>query len=394
MPVATQRALSVPPFHAMVMNQRASVRESQGVPVLHLHVGQPATGAPRAAIDAVRDRLEVPLGYTNAVGLAELRERIAADYLERHGLRIDLERILVVGGASAGFTLAFLAMFEPGQRVGVIEPGYPCYRNGLLACGVEPVPIAVGPDTHWEPTPTLLEQAAPLDGLIVASPSNPTGRVIPATDLAALVSWCETHNVTLIADEIYHGITYRDAAPTVLSATDDALVINSFSKYFSMTGWRIGWMVLPEHLIEPVTRLQENLYICAPHISQIAAVAAMGATEELDGHVERYRINRAALLDGLAALGIDRVADADGAFYVYADISHLLSSDAGSSTDPRPRDSMELCLRWLDEIDLAVTPGIDFDLERGDHFIRFSYSGHLDTIEQACNRLQGWLERS
>jgi len=392
MPVATQRALSVPPFHAMVMNQRASVRESQGTHVLHLHVGQPATGAPRAAVDAVRSKLDLPLGYTNSVGMPELRERIASDYLDRHGLVIPTERILVVGGASGGFTLAFLAMFEPGQRVGIIEPGYPCYRNGLIACGVEPVPIVVGPETHWGPTPELLDQAAPLDGLIVASPSNPTGRMLPADDLAALASWCQHHDVILIADEIYHGITYRGAAPTMLSATDDALVINSFSKYHSMTGWRIGWMVLPEQLIEPIRRLQENLYICAPHVSQVAALAALDAVDELDGHVERYRINRAALLDGLRALGIDRVADADGAFYVYADISHLLDTERSPAS--RPRDSMELCLTWLEELDLAVTPGIDFDLERGDHFIRFSYSGHLETIEQACTRLEGWLARS
>jgi len=394
MSVATQRALSVPPFHAMVMNHRASVRNAQGAQVLQLHVGQPATGAPQAAIDAVRDRLDLPLGYTNAIGLSELRERIATSYLDQYSLSIASERILVVGGASAGFTLAFLAMFEPGQRVGVIEPGYPCYRNGLLACGVEPVPIAVGPDTNWGPTTALLEAAAPLDGLILASPSNPTGRVIPADDLAAIASWCHTHAVTLIADEIYHGITYDLPAPTVLSITNDAIVINSFSKYHSMTGWRIGWMVLPEHLIDPVTRLQENLYICAPHISQIAAVAALDATDELDRHVERYRINRAALLAGLARVGIDRVADADGAFYLYADISHLLDLEGGGASRARPHDSMELCLRWLEEIDVAITPGIDFDLERGGHFIRFSYSGHLDTIEQACTRLEDWLQRS
>lgn len=374
------RALSVPPFHAMAMGALASQHAAAGHRVLHLELGQPATGAPAAALDAVRGALERPLGYTDAAGSPALREAIAARYADLHDIAVDPARIMVVAGASAGFTLAFLAAFEHGQRVGVIEPGYPCYRNGLLALGIEPVPIAVGPDSDWAPTTAMLDDAGGLDGLIIASPSNPTGTALDPGRLADIARWCATHDVRLIADEIYHGIVY-DAAPPSAVDIEGAVVINSFSKYFSMTGWRIGWMVLPDDLVDTVERLQQNLYICAPHISQVAALGALGAVDELDGHVARYRTNRELLLDGLAAAGIDRVASADGAFYVYAEIGHLLDDDM---------DSMQLCRRWLDEIGVACTPGIDFDLVRGDRFVRFSYAGAGDEIAEACTLLGGW----
>lgn len=375
-----ERALSVPPFHAMAMGALASQRAAAGHRVLHLELGQPATGAPAAAIDAVRDALEHPLGYTDAAGSPALRAAIAARYADQHDLAVDPARIMVVAGASAGFTLAFLAAFEHGQRVGVIEPGYPCYRNGLVALGIEPVPIAVGAHSDWAPTTAMLDGAGGLDGLIIASPSNPTGTALSSERLAEIARWCADHDVRLIADEIYHGIVY-DAAPPSAIGLDGAVVINSFSKYFSMTGWRIGWMVLPDDLVDTVERLQQNLYICAPHISQIAALGALDATEELDGHVARYRTNRELLLEGLAAAGIDRVASADGAFYVYAEIDHLLDDDT---------DSMQLCRRWLDEIGVACTPGIDFDLDRGDRFVRFSYAGATDEIAEACALIGGW----
>jgi aspartate/methionine/tyrosine aminotransferase len=376
----------------MAMSRLATEREARGLPVVHLEVGQPATGAPRAALDAVRAALDRPLGYTNAPGLAALRRRIAAHYDERHGVHVDADRVLVVAGASAGFTLAFLAAFEPGARVGVVEPGYPCYRNALLALDMEPVAIPVGPATRWSPTPELVDAAGPLDGLVVASPSNPTGTVLDATQLAALVAHAERRGIRVVADEIYHGITYDWPAPTVLAATGEAIVVNSFSKYFSMTGWRVGWMVVPDQLLGAAERLQQNLYICAPHVSQVAALAALDATEELDDHVARYATTRRLLIDGLAdvgragvgraEVGFDGSADADGAFYVYADATSLTAA-AGV-------DSMGLCRRWLDELGVAVTPGIDFDLSRGERFVRFSYAGDAASITRACELLAGW----
>jgi aspartate/methionine/tyrosine aminotransferase len=374
----------------MAMSREATLREADGHRVLHLEVGQPSTGAPRLAIDAVTAALDRPLGYTDADGLATLRRRITRHHLERHGVTVDADRVAAVAGASAGFTLAFLAAFDTGARVGVIEPGYPCYRNTLLALGMVPVPIAVGPDTRWAPTSELLEAAGPLDGLVVASPSNPTGTLLDSPTLAALVAHCETNDITLIADEIYHGITYGpDPAPTVLTHTDRAIVVNSFSKYYSMTGWRIGWMVVPDVFIDHVARLQQNLYICAPHVSQVAATAAMDATDELDAHVVRYATNRGVLLDRLAEAGIDDVAEADGAFYVYADIGHLLDERLGAGAD-----SMTLCRTWLSELGVACTPGVDFDLVRGGRFVRFSYAGRTDHVAEACELLSGWMGTS
>lgn len=382
----SRRAAAVPPFHAMAMARLAAEREAAGREVFHLEVGQPSTPAPAAARDAVARHLAAgdPLGYTNAPGLMSLRRRIAAHYEARYGVTVDAEQVLVVAGASAGFTLAFAAAFDAGQRVGVLEPGYPCYRNTLLALGVEPVPVAAGAAQGWRPTLEALEAAGPLAGLVIASPSNPTGTVLDGAALGAIVGWCAARGVQLVADEIYHGITYHGPATTVLAVDPGrhAVVINSFSKYFSMTGWRLGWMVAPAHLRDAVERLQQNLYICAPHVSQVAGLAAFDATDELDGHVRRYAANRDLLVAGLAAAGIDRIAPAEGAFYVYADIRHLLVGDT--------TDSLALCRRWLDEVGVATTPGIDFDLSEGHRFVRFSYAGEAAHITAAADRLCGW----
>ena len=376
---ASRRAALVPPFHAMAMARRASEREAAGHRVFHLEVGQPSTPAPATAIAAgVAAMTAQPLGYTNAPGLVGLRRRIVRHYAEWYGVSVPVERVMIVAGASAGFSLAFVACFDPGQRVGVLEPGYPCYRNTLLALGVEAVPIAVGPTTRWAPTIEMLDAAGPLDGLIIASPSNPTGTVLDADTLAALATAGAERGIRIISDEIYHGITYTGPAPTMLSHSTDAVVINSFSKYFSMTGWRLGWVVSPDPLTDAFERLQQNLYICAPHISQVVGLAAFDAQPELDQHVQRYRANRALLLDGLAAAGITEVAEADGAFYVYADVSHLAE------------DSMMLCQRWLDELGVACTPGLDFDTARGHRWARFSYAGAADDIGAACTQLAGW----
>ena len=377
---AALRAANVPPFHAMAMSVRATDRARHGRPTMLLQVGQPSTGAPAGARRAVIAELEAerPLGYTNSPGLPALAERIARHYHDTYAARVDPSAITIVSGASAGFTLAFMAAFDEGDRVGVIEPGYPCYRNTLLALGVTPVPIPVGPDTRWAPTTELLDSVAPLDGLVIASPSNPTGTVLDATSLDAITRHCDERGIQLIADEIYHGITYTGPAPTVIGRTERAVVINSFSKYFSMTGWRLGWMVTPEHLRDAVDRLQQNLYICASHVSQIAGLAAFDCGDELDAHVRRYAAHRDRLIDGLARAGITDFAEADGAFYVYADVSRL--------TD----DSMDLCNRWLDELGVAATPGLDFDLSRGHRYVRFSYAGSLDHIERACELLATW----
>jgi aspartate/methionine/tyrosine aminotransferase len=329
------------------------------------------------------------LGYTGATGLYSLRRRIAEQYLSDHRVTVDPGQITIVSGASAGFTLAFLAAFEPGARVGVLEPGYPCYRNTLWALDMEPVMIPVGSDTRWAPTPEILDRAArehgALDGLIIASPSNPTGTVLSAAALTEIATYCTARGIRLIADEIYHGITYTGPAPSAVGLSPDAIVINSFSKYYSMTGWRVGWMVTPPDLVAAVERLQQNLYICAPHVSQVAALAAMDARAELDTHLVRYRENREILLEGLAQAGITKVADADGAFYVYADVRHLTTERASE-----PIDAMGLCLYWLDTIAVACTPGVDFDLQRGDHHVRFSYAGPTAEISEAAGRLTHW----
>jgi aspartate/methionine/tyrosine aminotransferase len=374
---AALRAASVPPFHAMAMSRRAIALEASGRRILHLEVGQPSTPLPRIAREAVRRHLDEPLGYTNAAGLHALRERIADRY---EGVGAD--RVLVVAGASAGFTLAFLALFDTGARVGVLEPGYPCYRNALLALGLVPVPIAVGSDSRWAPTAGHLDAVGHLDGLVLASPSNPTGTVLHADTLTEITDVCRARDIAVIADEIYHGIVNGPPAPLMLDHHGDVVVVNSFSKYWSMTGWRVGWVVVPEAIVDTVERLQQNLYICAPHVSQVAALAALDATEELDGHVARYRANRAVALEGLGAAGITEIAPADGGFYVYAHVPHL--------TTERGIDSSELTRRWLDDLGVAATSGIDFDLARGHEYVRFSYAGTTSDVAEACELLAGW----
>jgi aspartate/methionine/tyrosine aminotransferase len=374
---AALRAAAMPPFHAMAMGRAASELEAAGHRILHLEVGQPSTALPRLAADVVRAALDQPLGYTNAAGLHRLRERIA----ERYDA-VDPQRVIVVAGASAGFTLSFLTLFEPGSRVGIFEPGYPCYRNVLAALGVEPVTIPVDPANRWAPTIGQLDAAGHLDGLVVASPANPTGTVYDAEALAMITRFCRRNDIAVVADEIYHGIVYGDPAASILDHEPDAFVVNSFSKYWSMTGWRVGWVVVPDAFVDIVERLQQNMYICAPHVSQVAALAALDATDEIDGHVERYRVNRSALIDGLAHAGLVDIAPADGAFYVYAHATHL--------TTGLGIDSLELCRRWMREIGVAATSGIDFDLRRGHEYVRFSYAGHLAHIDEACTLLAGW----
>ncbi len=376
---------AVPPFHVMDLLSAAARRAATHADLLNLVAGQPSTPAPVPVLEAAKRALdEQVLGYTVAVGIPQLREAIARHHGRLHGLAVTGEDVVVTTGSSGGFLLAFLAAFQAGDRVAMARPGYPCYRNVLTALGCEVVEIPTGPDTRFQPTVELLESLeAPVQGLVVASPANPTGTMLAPSELAALASWCEEHGVQLVSDEIYHGIEYaRPAVHASAWATSrEAVVFSSFSKYFSMTGWRIGWMLVPERLRRPVDVLAGNFTICPPVLSQHAAVEAFSAASyaECDGHVDRYAENRRLLLDGLPRLGVDRLAPADGAFYVYADIGHL--------TD----DSMAFCRRLLDETGVATAPGIDFDTAAGNRFVRMSFAGTPGEVSEALERLERWL---
>ncbi len=362
----------------------ANRREKAGENVLHLEVGQPSTAAPRGVIEAARSALmEDRLGYTDAFGVPDLRERIADFYEQHYSTNVDPNRVVITTGSSGAFVLSFLAAFDSGDRVALVSPGYPAYRNILRALGVEVVDLPAGPETNFQPTPGLIEHVLSkagksIDGLIVASPSNPTGTMVHAAELKSLVEFCRDEGIRLISDEIYHGITYGPRAETALALSENTVVINSFSKYFSMTGWRLGWMVLPDDLLRSVECLSQNLFISPPTLSQLAAIAAFDCTDELDENVRRYGANRALLLDRLPEAGYDKLASADGAFYIYADVTHLTN------------DSEEFCRRMLAEVGVATTPGTDFDPERGNRFLRFSFAGATAEMEEAADRLQAW----
>lgn len=375
---------TVPPFIVMDVMRAAAEREAAGGATLHLEVGQPSTGLPRRAAEAVQALLATgqPLGYTMALGMPELRRRIAGHYARTHGVDVPAERVVATMGSSAAFVLAFLSAFEVGDRVGVTQPGYPAYRHILKALGITPVPVPVGPATRFQPTVEVLEglgeTAATLDGLIVTSPSNPTGTVMPADELRRVPAWCDAHKVRLVSDEIYHGITYGTDAETVAGFAPDAIIINSFSKYFCMTGWRLGWLVLPEDMVRPVECLAQNLFISPPTLSQHAGIAVFDCDDELQANVARYARNREVLLQGLPGAGFDRLAPADGAFYLYADVAHLTN------------DSLDFCRRMLAETGVAATPGVDFDAVEGDRFVRFSFAGATEDMEKAVAALTAW----
>lgn len=374
----------IDPFYVMEVVAAAEKHEQVGNAVFHLEVGQPSTGAPRGAIDAAHRLLDSDtLGYTTSRGIPELAPSIARHLGKQYDLDLDPGRIAIAPGASGAFVLALLAAFEPGARVAVTTPGYPCYRNMLSALHMTTVPIQVDATTRFQPTVELLEAAGPIDGVIIASPSNPTGTVLHPDELAALARWCDERQVQLISDEIYHGLTYGDTQTvTATSLSDSAIVINSFSKYFSMTGWRIGWMVLPDHLRTHVDRLAQNLVICPAAMSQHMALAALDCREELDGHVERYTTNRQILLDGLPKAGMTDLAPADGAFYIWARTDHLAA------------DSRTLAGSWLRQLGVAATPGIDFDPINGHRYMRFSFCGSPQTMHGAIDSLSTWRLRS
>jgi aspartate/methionine/tyrosine aminotransferase len=383
MPLQPSRRGLVPPFIAMDVLRAANEREAAGHSVIHLEVGQPGTTAPKAVLDAARAALaDDRIGYTDALGIAPLRAAIARHYREQYGVAVEPGEIAVTTGSSAAFQLAFLAAFEPGDRVALAVPGYPAYRNILSALGLEPVLIEVGANAHYQPNPELLAEAGDIAGLIVASPANPTGTMIPAGEFARLAGWCREHGVRLVSDEIYHGITYESAPQTARALGREAIVINSFSKYYSMTGWRLGWMVVPSDLARSVECLAQNFYISPPALSQLAALPVFGCRAELDTHVARYRANRDRLIATLSQAGLTRFAPAEGAFYLYVDVSALT------------RDSVAFCRRMLTETGVATTPGRDFDPIHGDSWLRLSFAGSTDDIAEAASRLAEWLPRA
>lgn len=369
----------VPPFIVMDVMRAANERQATGAEVLHLEVGQPGTSAPESVLVAARAALDGHrLGYTEALGIPSLRQRISHHYRERYDVVVPPERIVITTGSSGGFVTTFLAAFDPGDRVGLAAPSYPAYRNILTAFGIEPVILEANEETRFQPSVGLLERAGALDGLIVASPSNPTGTMLSPEALHEIARYSATKGIRFVSDEIYHGITYGRVAATALASSNSAVVINSFSKYFSMTGWRIGWMVVPEDLLRPIECLAQNLYISPPTLSQIAAEAAFECRDALDGIVAGYARNRALLLAELPKAGFDRLAPADGAFYLYADVGHLTN------------DSQDFCKRMLAETGVATTPGIDFDAARGNRFLRISFAGSETEIARAAEKLKAW----
>lgn len=385
--LAVAARANVPPFHVMDLLAASAERATSHGDLLNLVAGQPSTPAPVAVRDAAARALESDLlGYSVALGIPELRSAIAGHHRRFHGIEVAPQDVVVTTGSSGGFLLAFIAAFEAGDRVAIARPGYPCYRNVLTALGCEVVELPTGPEHRFQPTIEMLEALdQPVRGLIVASPANPTGTMLLPEELTTIALWCQANGVQLISDEIYHGITYGTAGPgrgsCAWATSRDAVVFDSFSKYFCMTGWRVGWMLVPDRLKRAVDILAGNFTICPPVLSQRAAVAAFEESSyvECDANVARYAQNRRLLLQGLPQLGIDRLAPADGAFYVYADIGHL--------TD----DSMAWCRRLLAETGVATAPGIDFDTAGGDHFVRFSFAGRPEEMTEALDRLQAWL---
>jgi aspartate/methionine/tyrosine aminotransferase len=370
----------IDPFIVMDVMREANALDVAGEDIVHLEVGQPGTPAPQPVRDAAVAALAADrLGYTDALGIPALRERIVGHYRDFYGVSVDPSGVVVTTGSSGAFLLAFLAAFDVGDRVALAAPGYPAYRNILTALGIEPVVVETRLEDRFQPTPELLAQVeGGLDGLIVASPSNPTGTMIGAAEMGGLTEYCRENGIRCISDEIYHGITYGHESVTALAHDRDAVIINSFSKYFSMTGWRLGWLIVPPDMTRSVECLAQNLFISPPTLSQHAALGAFESQTEIESNIARYARNRAILLEELPKAGFDRLAPADGAFYIYADVGQMTN------------DSPEFCRRMLAEARVAATPGLDFDPYRGNTYVRFSFAGSEDDIMRAVERLQDW----
>ena len=377
MRVSTRSA--VDPFIVMDVMQAAAAAEAAGRHIIHMEVGQPGTGAPKGAVEALNTAMaQGPLGYTVALGLPALRARIAQMYGEWYNVDLDPGRVVITPGSSGGFILAFTALFDTGDKVGIGAPGYPSYRQILKALALEPVDLPTQSANRYQPVAADFE-GMDLAGLLVASPANPTGTMLDHAAMGDLVGACAETGASFISDEIYHGIEYEKKAVTALELTDDCYIINSFSKYFSMTGWRVGWMVVPEDHVRVVERIAQNMFICAPHASQIAALAAMECEGELQANMDVYRQNRALMLTGLKDAGFTSFAPPDGAFYVYADVSDLTS------------DSRAFAAEILEQAGVAVTPGLDFDPQRGLTTLRFSYARSTNDIQEGLARLKVFM---
>lgn len=367
----------VDPFIVMDVMEAARKAEAAGRHIIHMEVGQPATPAPRAARLALAQALDQPLGYTVALGLPDLRQGIARLYKRWYGLDLDPNRVVVTPGSSGAFILAFSALFDAGDRVALGEPGYPSYRQILRAMSLQPVGIQTSAEHRYQPQPQDLPDDA--RGLILASPGNPSGTVLRRDELSALTGRAAELGISVISDEIYHGLDYGSGFHSALEVSNDVVVINSFSKYFSMTGWRIGWMVVPETMIRTVERIAQNMFICPPHASQVAALAALDCIEEAEANLSVYAENRRLMLERLPKIGFDRIAPPEGAFYIYADVSHL--------TD----DSLGFCSDVLEQAGVAITPGLDFDPRRGARTVRFSYAGATAEIAEGLDRLERFM---
>lgn len=369
----------VDPFIVMDVMEAARQAEAAGRHIIHMEVGQPGTGAPKAARDRLIADMADPLGYTVGLGLPDLRARIARHYGDWYGLDLDPARVVITSGASGAFLLAFSALFDNGERVGLGTPCYPSYRQILRAVGLTPVDIPTSLADRFQPQPQHVAQHD-LAGLIVASPANPTGTMLYASQLAALAEACAARDAALISDEIYHGIDYDLRPVSALSVTDDVYVVNSFSKYFSMTGWRVGWMVVPDDHVRRIERLAQNMFICAPHAAQRLALHAMDCADELDANKAVYAANRVLMMEGLRAAGLGAFAPPDGAFYIYVDVS--------AYTD----DARAFAAEILDQAGVAVTPGLDFDAARGHHWLRFSYARGTADIVAGLDRIARFMQ--
>jgi aspartate/methionine/tyrosine aminotransferase len=381
-PLAPARRSAVPAFIVMDVMEAAAAKEARGGRVIHMEVGQPGTPAPATALAAVKRALDrETLGYTVALGLPALRERICRHYRQRYGVSVAPERVVVTTGSSAGFVLAFLALFDTGAKVALPSPGYPCYRHTLTALGQTPVLLPTDASARWMPTAQHVEEARRREGiagLVIASPANPTGTMLEPGRLAEIAQACRANNVWFVSDEIYHGLTYGMQEETALAHNPDAVVVNSFSKYFSMTGWRVGWLVVPEALVRPIERLAQNLYISPPTVAQVAAIGAFDGIDELEANRRVYAENRTLLLAELPKAGFTRILPADGAFYLYVDVSDFTA------------DSIAFTKEMLEETGIAATPGVDFDAERGSRYVRFCYAGTTADTAEAARRLKGW----
>jgi aspartate/methionine/tyrosine aminotransferase len=382
--LAPSKRSDVPPFIVMDVMAAAAQREAQGANIIHMEVGQPAAPAPATAIKAAQAALaRGRIGYTETLGIPSLRARIARHYKDTYDLSLDPARVAVTTGSSGGFILAFLSLFEPGDRVALANPGYPPYRHILSALGCEPVLIETSVETRWALSAKALlaaHQRKPITGVVIASPANPTGTMMDADALARLIAVVEAEGIRVVSDEIYHGLDYAFAAETAANLSERAVVINSFSKYFCMTGWRVGWMVVPNALIRSIECLQGNLAISVPTLAQVAAEAAFDGRDEMESVKHGYEENRRILTDGLPKAGLDKFLPVDGAFYLYADVSRF--SD----------DSLDFAKRMLNEAGVAATPGIDFDPVDGKHFLRFCYAGSAAEMHEAVKRIRNWLK--